>query len=374
MAASLGFHRYDAAIGATQPDFEDAFLPAARALLAGSSPYTVDGYFYSPLVAVILLPVASSPLAVEYWTALRTVAAIAACVLGGLACAPRGAWFRAGVVTIGALITLLWSWPATLDFWAGQVEMLVLLALCGAALAELRGHRFLSGLALGVGAVIKTWPALFGSWLLRAGARGRVMQWLGVAAAAATAIGIAFFAGGPQAVRDMITAPFAGSSQPHLAANSAWGLPRLVFSDTTVATPLLVSPALQTITTVALVLWMLCLFALALVRPGSAFVALFNIAFVVVLLLPVSHYYYVVYALPVLWWWSAQILGGHRNAWVWSAFVTTLLWWVAVFRVPPAGDGFLTTTWPSELLIFGASAIAATVSVMAAARIPVSTR
>jgi hypothetical protein len=43
------------------------------------------------------------------------------------------------------------------------------------------------------------------------------------------------------------------------------------------------------------------------------------------------------------------------------------LWWIVVFRIAPAGDGFVTTTWPSLLRIFAASLVAATVSVVCAA-------
>ena len=117
------------------------------------------GYFYSPLVALLLVPVESTTFATEYWTALRIAAGIAACAFAAFACTPRGSWLRTGIVCVGALITLMWSWPATLDLWAGQVEFLVLLAMSIAAFAESRRHRFITGFALGIGAVIKTWLA-----------------------------------------------------------------------------------------------------------------------------------------------------------------------------------------------------------------------
>jgi len=43
------------------------------------------------------------------------------------------------------------------------------------------------------------------------------------------------------------------------------------------------------------------------------------------------------------------------------------LWWIVVFRIGPAGDGSMTTTWPSLLRIFAASLAAVTVSVVCAA-------
>ena len=94
------------------------------------------------------------------------------------------------------MVTLLWSWPATLDLWAGQVELFVLLAMSVAALLETRGHQFATGFALGMCAVIKAWPALFTIWLLRRGAGERGLSWMGVLAAALAAFALALATGG----------------------------------------------------------------------------------------------------------------------------------------------------------------------------------
>jgi uncharacterized membrane protein len=373
-AIVLGVRRYRAALAEPQPDLESFFLPAARAVRNGIDPYDVVGYFYPPPVALILAPVADAPNAPEFWTALRLIAGVAACVLAALACTPRGDGIRSGVVAVIALVTLLWSVPTSLDLWAGQVQLLVLLALCGAALAEVRERRFLAGLALGAGALLKAWPAMFGLWLLRRGARHRGRQWLGVAAAAAIAVVTALLVAGPAGVVSMIASPLSGGDQPVLTANSVWGLPRLLFSDTPMASPLIESPMLRIAATIVLLVWIAGLGIIALVRPGEAFVSLFNIAFVVILLLPVSHYFYVIYALPTLWWWVSRVLSGERSAVTWIALCTSAAWWIVVFRIPPAGDGFMTTTWPSQLLIFSASAVAATVSVLAAAAAPEARR
>ena len=123
-----------------------------------------------------------------------------------------------------------------------------------------------------------------------------------------------------------------------------------------------------------LAVWIAAVAVLVLARPGPAFIALFNLAFAVILLLPVSHYFYVLYAVPTLWWWGAQVLHRPRPARAWIAFGVLAAWWIVVFRVPPAGDGFMTTSWPSLLLIFGASAIAVTVSAVAAASLKPVTR
>ncbi len=55
-AVALGIQRFTDAAFDAQPDLNGFFLPAARAIAAGDSPYTVAGYFYSPLVALLLHP------------------------------------------------------------------------------------------------------------------------------------------------------------------------------------------------------------------------------------------------------------------------------------------------------------------------------
>ena len=165
----------------------------------------------------------------------------------------------------------------------------------------------------------------------------------------------------------MIRAPFTGAEQPFLAANSVWGLPRVMFSDTPVAEPLIESPAMRIVTTVVLVVWVAALGVVTLVRPGPPVISLFNVTFLVILVLPVSHYFYVIYALPALWWWAARVLERPRSAIAWIVLSVLALWWIVVFRIAPAGDGFMITTWPSLLRIFGACLVAATVSVAGAA-------
>jgi hypothetical protein len=325
-------------------------------------------------VALLLAPAASDPNATVYWTALRIAGGIAACVVTALACTPRGAWLRAGVVTCFALVTLLWSWPVTFDLWAGQVELLVLLALGASALAETRRLRFLTGFALGMGAVVKTWPALFALWLVRSGARHRGREWLGILAAAALAVALTLVTAGFPGLSDMIVKPLSGGDQPLLAANSVWGMPRVLFSETPMAEPLADSPALRLALTTFLATWVLALAAIAILRPGPSVAALYNIAFVVILLLPVSHYFYVLYALPALWWWGAHVLDRPRSARGWVVLAVLLTWWLVVFRIPPAGDGFMTTTWPSLVRIFGASLVALTVSVIGAAMMDADSR
>ena len=367
VAIALGCIRFTDAAFDGQPDLSGFFLPAARAILAGESPYTVPGYFYSPLVALLLVPFAEHSWVIEYWTALRVACGIAACVVTALAVTPRGAWFRSGLVATLALVTLLWSWPTTFDLWEGQIELVVLLAMAFAVYAKSRGSRFWSGVSLGMGAVLKTWPALFLLWLVRSGARRRAREWAGVGAAAVVALTLALATGGVTGVYDMAISPLRGGDQPLLAANSVWGISRILFSETPMAVPLVDSPVLRYTLGILLALWVIALGVVILVRPGEQAIALFNLAFVVILMLPVAHYFYVIYALPTLWWWAARAFDRPRAAIPWVVFGAMGIWWIVVFRFPPEGDGFMTTTWPSLLRIFTACLFAATISVVAAA-------
>lgn len=366
-AILLSVQRFREAAFQHQPDFGGFFLPAAQAIVSSQSPYSVEGYYYSPLVALLIAPFAETSVALAAWTAMRILAGLIACGLIALACVPRGSWLRAGIIALGAVVTLFWSWPTTLDLWAGQVQLLVLLALGVTAFAHTRGRRLIAGIALGMAAVVKTWPALIIIWLLRRGSRGRLREWLGVLIAAAFAVVLALIAGGPQGVVAMLASPLAGRDQPLLAANSVWGVPRLLFAPTPVAEPAFVSPGLQLATTILLAVLVVGLGVVILMRPGPAVVALFNVTLVVILLLPVSHYFYVICALPLLWFWAGHALENPRSPLGWVVFGVLAVWWVVVFRIPPDGDGFMTTTWPSLLRIFGASLIAAIVSVVAAA-------
>jgi hypothetical protein len=142
-------------VGAEQSDFSVFYYPAARAVLAGRSPYFVVGLAYPPLLPFILLPLALFPAAWArlVWFALSHAFAAAAGVrmwqvLGRSWCAAlavTGAW-----ATSGALFE---------DLREGQVNTLLLLlvvfALWPAAGKPRRGPA-----ALGVAIAVKLWPAV----------------------------------------------------------------------------------------------------------------------------------------------------------------------------------------------------------------------
>lgn len=366
-AGFLAFRRYEAAMASDMRfDFETFYIPAAEAIARGESPYSVDGYVYSPLIAVVLAPLVDTPWVEEAWTVTLVASGILTCVLATLA-STRGmpAALRAGVFGLSA-VTLMSSWPMTIEVWMGQADLLVALCVAAAMFAAATGTRGLAGLSLGIAALVKTWPATLLLWLLRAPRRDRVWDWAAVGAAAGGAVLLALWAGGLPGLRSMLIAPIETSSQS-VVAYSALGAGKLLFSDSGVSEPLIASPILRVATTIVLFVWVVALLVLALQRPGDAVVALPNVAFCVLLLLPVSHYVYLIIALPALWWWSARAMRTPQNWLPWLVFVALLVWWLLAMRRIPPGDVYTATDWRSYLVILGTTLLAATASVIGAA-------
>jgi hypothetical protein len=369
VALFLGWKRFESATaGDGGPDFERVFLGAARAVLEGTSPYDVAGYVYSPFVAFLLVPIAEQPWARTAWIAVLVAAGLVACLAATLASVRPTHPLHRPLVFVLATGTLFLSWTLSLELWMGQVDVLVLLAVALAMLAAAHGIRGGAGLSLGLAALVKTWPAALVLWLLRRPLRGRGLDWLGVVAAGALAVGLALAVGGVPAVVDMVAAPIRMSSQP-LVAYSVWGAGTILFTDSGLAEPVLVSDALSLAVRGALAAWVVGLLVVTLRRPGSPVISLLNVAFVVVLLLPVSHYVYLLLPLPALWWWAARVLETPRRWQPWAVTLVLLAWWYLAMRRIPPGDTYLTTDTQSFLLIFGSTLAAATVSVVAASRL-----
>jgi alpha-1,2-mannosyltransferase len=136
-------------------DFSTFFYPAARAVLAGRSPYSVVGLNYPPLLPFVLVPLALLPSAGArlIWFALSHVFVAAAGirmwrVLGG-------GWCGALAIT-GACAT---SGALFADLGEGQVNTLLLLLVVLALwpMAARPGH---GPSALGVAIALKLWPGV----------------------------------------------------------------------------------------------------------------------------------------------------------------------------------------------------------------------
>ena len=370
VALLLAERRYYAAMASTVGyDFRTYYLPAAQSVAAGQSPYEVDGYVYSPLVAILLAPLVDQPWVVGAWIGAMVVFALLACLIGSWAATEGQALLLRAIVFGIAAVTLLTGWPFTVELFLGQSNLLVLLCLSLAMLSTKKDRALSTGLSVGLAAVIKSWPAGLLIWLLRSPARGRLREWGGVAIAATLAIVLALGVGGLPAVLAMMRAPVEASDQ-QLIAYSVWGAGDLLFTPTGLVSQIAVSTmARWTVTGVLLVL-VSALLVLTLRRPGDPLISLLNVTFCVVLLLPVSHYAYLILPLPALWWWTARLIARPRERGTYVAVASLGTWWLVAFRNIPEGEVSSDMTWQAYLLILGSTVVAAATSILVAARIP----
>ena len=366
---ALGYVRFATAMDSPdRMDFESAFLPAAQAIRAGGSPYAVSGYVYPPPHALLIAALLGLAHPLEWITGLVIAAGAAAALVGAVAVTPRGrapGW-RLPFLAGAAVISLLWNYGVMFDLWALYPELPILLFLTLAAFLHTRDAPVASGFALGMTAAIKMWPALLILWLVRRPLGGRG-PWIGVAAAGLLTVASALALGGPRVVAEMLSNALGMRSQPHLIAYSTSGASRLLFTRTSIAAPLVESQVLAWLSLLVLSAWVVGLLWITLRRPGDPVIALFHVVFCVILLLPVSHYVYLLLPLPALWWWLARLLRSPSSRSAWAGTSALAVWWFVALRTPPAGHA-LSTTWPSYLLIFGATLLAATASVLLAAR------
>jgi hypothetical protein len=118
----------------------------------------------------------------------------------------------------------------------------------------------------------------------------------------------------------------------------------------------------RVITTAVLAAIVIGLLAHVLMRPGAPVIAFANLTWVLLLALPVSHYNYLLLDLPVLWWWASVALHEPRRRGPLLVCGVLLVWWVISMRVSPVSTpGFVA-------LVFGATLVAGTVSVVCAGR------
>ncbi|MDT0186473.1 glycosyltransferase family 87 protein [Microbacterium sp. ARD31] len=333
---ALVSQRYLAAMSQVQPDLAVYFLPAARAIARGGSPYGVEGYFYTPLLAAVLVPMEAAQWAQIAWTAAMLAAACGMAFFAVLACTPNWSWLHRAWVFAVAIVTLLWSWPITMEFFLGQVNLFVGLAIALAAFFASRGYFFSTGLGLGLAAAIKTWPVLLLLWVFRRGGRERIRTLSAVLLWGAIMIALAVSLGGVPTLVSMITSPFRGTNQDVLAY-SVWGLGRALFEGVQDFPPLVVSPLAEVLVSVLSALVVAGLLALALRAPGTDVISLYNVVFAVILLIPISHQVYVLLPLPALWWWLARTAQAPREIRNWCVTSVLVGWWIVTFRLVEFG-------------------------------------
>ncbi len=361
-AAVLAYQRYRNAT-ALPADF-GIFFRAAHAVAGGHSPYSVPGYVYPPLLAIVLAPFSHlAELSVFHaWLVLSLagIGLVAGCVVWSES--RRLAPWQVPVLFGFCALTAFHFWPLVIEVPDGQSDVLTFAVLTVAYLAVSRGRSVLAGLLIGLAGLAKGWPAATVLVFAQRGARRRVQGFITWACVVATAPLMALALGGASGPRTMASAIFNARSQPDLASYSVWGIPRLSFSSTPIGHPLVVSTALEVIATVVLLVWVggLLLVTLWQSHPDPS-IPFWNVVFCIVLLLPVSHLTYTIYALPVLWLWASRVLRSPRLVAIDSAVcAVTVLWWLVVSQSALGED----TSQLSATVVFFAGLLTCTASVV----------
>jgi uncharacterized membrane protein len=376
-AAFLSYRRYIQFYGAVPSspfgnggDFW-GFLHAARQIALGHSPYDFTlvrrgyGYVYTPLVALLLVPFrnAGTEHVWHVWTAL-TIAALV--LFGGLATvgeATRLRDWRRPVLFGFIVLSILEFAPAVDELSNGNTDALVLVLLAVSVLLSERSRATASGVLLGVSALIKTWPGGAALAVLRRGYVGRRRAFIGFVVTIAFGPILAFAVSGESGFIDWIKITFDAGSQ-NLVSESVWGVPKLLFSRSGLAHPLLSSVPIQDIATLLLAAWVIAVLILNLRWDDSPILCFWNVVACVVLLLPVSHFDYTLYLLPILWIWCARWLATFRFKSYLSVIAGLLiLWWLALFHTY-SDQGLSTTSSLHYVVPFVANLLAVTISVL----------
>ena len=144
--------------------------------------------------------------------------------------------------------------PTTAEFLNGQTDAFVLIALAMAVAANERTWSATSGVLVGIGALIKTWPGGAVIAWFRRDVRGLKRFVGGFIATIVLGPLLALALGGTSEVSDLVRVTLDAGSQ-HLVNFSAWGVPRLLFTSSGLARPDMTSTALLVISTVVFVGW-----------------------------------------------------------------------------------------------------------------------
>jgi alpha-1,2-mannosyltransferase len=369
VTAVLIHQRYRGAVsGSIGADF-GIYLHAAHLVAAGHSPYQGNGAFvYPPVLALLLAPfVHAAPNHVfRVWTVLELSAVLAG--IGAFVAMESSrlrAWLRP-ILFIVCAVTVFHFWPLTVGLFLGQADAFVFAAVMMSAWAATRDRPATRGVLIGVAGLLKTWPAAVIVSMCQKGAerRLRAVAAFVVTILIAPVLAVAF--GGGSGLVDFVQSVISARSQ-HLVSDSVWGAPSLLFSNSGLAHPIVVSAPLQFMSTAALLIWVVGLVVVALRTSGDTVMCTWNVTFCIVLLLPVSHLAYTLYCLPVLWLWTCRILESRNLTWgQLTVPVVLLLWWVVQTKAWPDSGSSPAIGAAHYCVVFGADLVACSASVIGA--------
>jgi hypothetical protein len=323
-------------------DFWTYYVAAAQALTVDRTPYAVDGYVYSPLVALVVAVSLHAGEPLWWWNLVGVGCGVVALLATWRTFKDELSSWRAPVFLVAGAVLLFWTWPVTLELFYGQSDLIVLAAFSLAVLASRRGRAAVVGALIGLAALVKTWPLIAVVWVLRRGASGRAVA---VAATCAVlGVGALVFAVllGPSFLSDWFEATRRNSVQPVLSY-SAFGVGRDLFGQGAQLQPFIVSLWWRWAVTGVLGLWALGLAVVALTRPHDDRLAFWHVVGCGLLLLPVSHWFYLILLVPVAWIHVVRLLHGRPTPGLIGSALVVAVWWVVAFRTLDQGrEGYLT--------------------------------
>jgi Glycosyltransferase family 87 len=356
LIAVLIVQRYRGAIGSAplvhgnNVDF-NSFFQAARYIASGKSPYTGSDHYtyFAPLALILSLVTHSGPITVlKCWTVIDLFSLITAVVLVVWALRDRldAPWQLPVLFSVCAGIALH-IWPMAYELFLGNDDIIVLLLVVAAALAWRSERPAWFGIIVGSMCLIKVWPALLMIVVFQAGVSTRRRTISSAAFVGTVVLGLLsnLIPAGSREFTGFIGA-LKSTESLHLVSDSVSGIPKLLFSKSGLATPVLMSGGLRYLLTAGLGVWVLALLILTLRNRREAILTVFNVALFAVLVVPVSHMCYTILALPVVWYWlgNTRVLLSltPRRGWTLGALIVLALTvglWVLVQSKAWPGDG-----------------------------------
>jgi len=316
------------------------YLRAAQHVSVGSSPYQLSpstdghdfGYVYSPFVAVALAPLASISVAAlwKLWIAFSIAVLLTGAGLFAYDVSPVLArWKRPLVLGVAALTSLKFM-PTEVTLWWGNADALIFLLLVVTTLAIRRERAFETGILIGIGVLIKSWPGLVILVVLNQGFSKRSRIFAGFLSATLAGTLLFLPIGGLATLRSWMLVTLHSSSQPFISC-SVWGAPKLLFGLSGEAKPLIVSIQLQFALTVILASFVIGLLVLVIRRSRNRSVTFWHVVACIILLLPVSHASYTLFLLPIMWTWISKFIAAPFESRVVTVLASaSVLWWLSL--------------------------------------------
>jgi Glycosyltransferase family 87 len=309
------------------------FVRAGRQVASGGSPYTSNPhYVYPPLLALFMAPFAHVAL-IDLWHGYIVLIVVAPIIGVGVFVASirsridRWMWPIAFGLCNFTLLFVRY-WPLGRELYLGQTDSFVFMILVISTLCASRSWTRCRAGLIGLAALVKVWPVGIGLALFQRGQTRKFSAISTLVAVLLIAPIMALALSGGSGLSGLFDNVFRARQQD-LVNDSVWGAPKLLFSYSGFARPLLVSTDLQVLTTIVFAAWVVGLLVLTLLTKGDTSMCTWNVTFCVILLLPVSHRQYAIYVLPLVWLWAVQLIhtSKRRGADVWI-FLVMLAWWV----------------------------------------------